>query len=587
MSDGKLIRKYAIVFVGMAALIVYYPVLSAPFLNLDDTTLIGSLINSNDIGSVKSILTLFYPNSISRYYRPLLISTYWIDYGIWHQAESGFHLTNYLLHCFNSLLVFAIALKLFNDSSYRKSLACMAGMLFAVHPLTCESVAWISGRTDLLAGFFSLLAFYFFLGRASARWVACLSCLLAALLSKESALALLPIILLSNMALQYQKGRTTVQVVKSTLLCAVLLAIPLFIYLFLRMGGVEHLDSGVQKALSNRVSADNAGLNWQLLCYAAAVVAFYVKKLFVPFPLNLAIYKISERSYELFFVFMMATGGFWWVKKMRSSCLLLSLMVIGFSPAILVATSKMAWMPIAERYVYLSVAVWAISMVRLFQYAVTKRPRLAPVAKTTVLLVMSMFFVGSFHRALQWTDNQRLWADTYRKSPHNGKVLYKYGESLGGAAGVPYFKAAVATAPDDQWKDYSLLALAAHAVSTNRYAEARAYIDRALGINATPENYYRAVGILMRMKDLNPMERDALLRQCIEYYNAAYAKQKDPMALYAMGNLYLELREKAHARFCFKEILDHFPLTAFARHARLRLGGSQNEHVGPMPPQEK
>jgi tetratricopeptide (TPR) repeat protein len=237
----------------------------------------------------------------------------------------------------------------------------------------------------------------------------------------------------------------------------------------------------------------------------------------------------------------------------------------------------MAWTPLAERYLYLSVAVWAISMVMLFQYAVT-RPRLAPIAKAAVLLVVSVFFIASFHRALQWTDNQRLWADTYRKFPHNGKVLYKYGEALGGDAGLPYFKEAVAIAPDDQWKDYSLLALAAHAVSIKRYAEARADIDRALGIRAVPENYYRSANILMQMKGLSRKEKDALYRKCIEYYNAAYAKKKDPQALYRIGNLYLSLKEKEQARHFFMEIVNRFPTASVAKLARLRLDGLREGH---------
>jgi tetratricopeptide (TPR) repeat protein len=578
MPSSEYVKKYAITLVGLVALAAHYPVLSAPFFNLDDNSLITGLINSDTTYTFQSVVALFHPVSINRYFRPLLQLTFMADNRIWGQVASGYHLTNYLLHFLNSLLLYAISLKLFAGSVNRKPLACMTAMLFAVHPLTCEPVSWISGRTDVLAGFFSLAAFYFFLGTGWGSALSSIFCVLAGLFSKESALATIPLILTANIILRFRQGATPMAVLKSTLSWAVLFGIPLIVYLFLRMDGLEHLDSGVQEALSAGSAKGGSGSSLAMCRYVAAVIAFYIKKLFIPFPLNFAIYRINEALYDLLFVLLAVTGGCLLIRKRGYASLWLLMMVTAFSPAILVATSKMAWTPLAERYLYLSVAVWAVAMGMLYQYGVTLRPRLIPIARGAVLLLICVFFVASFHRDMQWTDNKRLWADTYQHSPQYGKVLYKYGEALGGDAGVPYFKEAVASVPDDQWKDYSLLALAEHAVSIKKYPEAKAYIKRALGIRATPENYYRSIAILMQMKGLSPPERDALSRKCIEYYNAAYAESKDPMALYAVGNLYLDLKEKANARYCFKEILNHFPLTAYARLARVRLDGLAKEH---------
>src|SRR3989344_1526911 len=64
-----------------------------------------------------------------------------------------FHATNLLLHIANGLLVFAI-LRRWID--VRAALLC--ALLFSVHPLQTEAIAWASGRKDLLSAFFFLLS---------------------------------------------------------------------------------------------------------------------------------------------------------------------------------------------------------------------------------------------------------------------------------------------------------------------------------------------------------------------------------------------------------------------------------------------
>jgi tetratricopeptide (TPR) repeat protein len=72
----------------------------------------------------------------------------------------GYHLVNVLLHLLNTLLVFQLAMQLFIrlGSGRTQLLSSIAALLFGIHPLHVESVAWVSGRKDLLYTCFYLLS---------------------------------------------------------------------------------------------------------------------------------------------------------------------------------------------------------------------------------------------------------------------------------------------------------------------------------------------------------------------------------------------------------------------------------------------
>ncbi|MCX6557042.1 MAG: glycosyltransferase family 39 protein [Candidatus Aminicenantes bacterium] len=93
-----------------------------------------------------------------QYYRPLVSFSFWLDYKLWGLNAAGFHLTNMLLHSLNVLLLFLLVARCFNDWLA----AFAAASLFAVFPTNFENVAWISGRTDLLALLFLLLSAHCF-----------------------------------------------------------------------------------------------------------------------------------------------------------------------------------------------------------------------------------------------------------------------------------------------------------------------------------------------------------------------------------------------------------------------------------------
>jgi hypothetical protein len=89
------------------------------------------------------------------HYIPLTWMTLGLDYVIWGMNPAGYHLTNLLLHAANAVLFYFMALRVLRaalpDRSTDGSLALTVGsgfatLLFAIHPLRVESVAWITER---------------------------------------------------------------------------------------------------------------------------------------------------------------------------------------------------------------------------------------------------------------------------------------------------------------------------------------------------------------------------------------------------------------------------------------------------------
>ncbi len=128
---------------------------------------------------------------VNTYYRPIVLVSFLVDRTMWGENPFGYHLTNLILHAACSLFVLGLGRKFLGNQS-----GLFAALLFAVHPIHTESVAWISGRTDLLASVFSLAAVCLYLRTRSdevasaARMIPVVLAFGLALLSKEVAFGL-------------------------------------------------------------------------------------------------------------------------------------------------------------------------------------------------------------------------------------------------------------------------------------------------------------------------------------------------------------------------------------------------------------
>ncbi|PYM54510.1 MAG: hypothetical protein DMD79_24495 [Candidatus Rokuibacteriota bacterium] len=129
------------------------------------------------------------------------MATFGIDSVLWGMWPAGYHLTNVLLHSANVMLVFVIAVWFLSKATSlppraRRMGAVAAALLFALHPLRVEAVTWVTGRLDVLSGFWFLVMILTYLraseaeGRPRQRWLlGSLAALTLGLLSKPVVMA--------------------------------------------------------------------------------------------------------------------------------------------------------------------------------------------------------------------------------------------------------------------------------------------------------------------------------------------------------------------------------------------------------------
>lgn len=149
------INKYfpQILIVGFI-LLIYTQNLWFDFAYLDDTLIIFA--EYEKIDSLSDIPSSFVHGYLyDNYYRPMVMISFIIDTAIAGQSSMMYHLTNLIIHCIVTLLLFQILIKL----EFTRNVSLIAALLFAVHPLNINAVSWIVGRNDLLLALFSMLSF--------------------------------------------------------------------------------------------------------------------------------------------------------------------------------------------------------------------------------------------------------------------------------------------------------------------------------------------------------------------------------------------------------------------------------------------
>src|SRR5215471_6176343 len=185
---------------GMAA---FLPTINADFVNWDDTA--SFLENPHYRGLGLSQLSWMFTTTLLAHWSPFTWMTWGANYMIGGLDPRGYHLVNVLLHGANVALFYLVARRLLlagfdRRLDARDGVEIVAGSMFAalvfgLHPLRVESVAWVSERRDLLGAFFLLLAVLAYLrgvalGRliGSRWWALSLAAFAAALLSKAAAM---------------------------------------------------------------------------------------------------------------------------------------------------------------------------------------------------------------------------------------------------------------------------------------------------------------------------------------------------------------------------------------------------------------
>ena len=201
MRANTLLRAFLILTPSVACLLFYLSTLSGGFLS-DDYAVLGALDAWHREGRLGGALLSKFVSGLdapSNYYRPLSMLSFGANFLLWGAAPYAWRLTNLVFHIASGALLFAIAHRLVDGRGGVKTgtpwAGAVAASVFLLFPTSAEAVAWVSGRYDLMALFFSLVSVACFqrMARWTDRWgwssLAAAACAFA---SKESAV-LLPV----------------------------------------------------------------------------------------------------------------------------------------------------------------------------------------------------------------------------------------------------------------------------------------------------------------------------------------------------------------------------------------------------------
>ncbi len=147
-----------VAIIAACVFIAYLPAINGDFIWDDD-----KLLTENQLVKAPEGLSYIWCTNKEIDFWPVTNSAFWLEWRLWEMNPLGYHVTNLILHTTEALLVWLILRKLSIPGAY------LAALIFALHPVNVESVAWIASRKNLMAMLFfqfSILWYFKFIERA-------------------------------------------------------------------------------------------------------------------------------------------------------------------------------------------------------------------------------------------------------------------------------------------------------------------------------------------------------------------------------------------------------------------------------------
>lgn len=569
----QLSRRGQILLIIAVGLAVFYPALFGEFCNVDDVSMI-SAYSSADSWSLKR---LFFPgNGGGLYYRPLIRVSFLVDRILLQHDPVWLHLHNVALHLLNAVLVYYLALSLL---SFRKSrmawFPLISALIFCLHPITTESVDWVSGRTDLLASTFvlssAIMLVRFRMLRRTGYLIGSLCLFLLAMLSKEVSLAFFPGMLLILSAKDGDQAREPGQGPARALFLSG--SATLLVFFLFRSFAYTSNASRIGMTLSS-ISNDPG----HAVMVVLGAFGFYMKKVLLPLPLNFAIVEVDP-LYQLLALPLLAFCAYLLTRRTMVSALYLSGVFL-IAPSFLIAFHQIAWTPYAERYIYLPTAFMVIAMCFcLGERLPAARPQLLRWLAFILLPLMAFASVG---RNLTWRSNYALMKDTVEKSPYFSETRLLYASQLAKrgelAAALVQAKRSI-SAYRPRYDERPELSVAEILQLQGKTDEAIAAVEVVLKKEARSRAALQQLVSLWQDKvrlSANAGEAAAFNGKLLESYRLLHAETRDPSVLYRMGGVFLALGDTAAARRSFQSVSDATPAGSLLK----RFSGNEIARLG-------
>lgn len=418
-GQPRFIHPLSLAGIAIVTLLVYSGSLSNGILNWDDNKYLleNPYLHDLSFNGIRAIFSSFYMGN----YHPLTSLSWSIEYALAGFNSKVFHVTNLLLHTANAILVFYLVKRLLKDHWA----GVLASLLFALHPMHVESVAWIAERKDVLYTFFFLFSLIYYLRyKETARvsdYVIAIVFFVLSLLSKSAAVALAPVLFILDYFLQ-RKWDARAFYEKIPFLA---LSVAFGLLALASQGKAMEEDFAPQFPILQRLL---------IVCYN---FDYYLLSFFVPFKLSpLHPYPVMPGSpLPLLFSLspllpLLLIIGIYFAKDYRR-LLISGLTFFLLSMVMVIQLIPVGRAIVAERYTYvpyigLSIIVVAFALKWMRSKSqMTDFLRVAPL----LIIIFSLFvFAGiSNARTRVWKDSDSLFSDIIKKYPGDAWAYYNRG----------------------------------------------------------------------------------------------------------------------------------------------------------------
>jgi protein O-mannosyl-transferase len=404
-QEEKLLN-WKILFLIAASFLAYYPTLTFEFVHWDDLVYVmgNDMITSVNWINLKKIFSTYFQGN----YHPLILISFLYDYHFFKYAASGYHLHNLVLHIVNAVLVYSFFFHLLKKNS---NVAVTVALLFALHPMHVESVAWVSERKDVLYTawyFLSLLSYLFFLqkGRSFYYFLALLFFLFSCLSKAQAVTLPLVLLLIDYMILQKFEWKTIVQ------------KIPFFLL---------SLIFGIIAVFAQRASSYINPLDipvFQSLFYAPYSLWVYLMKFLAPvFQTAIYDYPVTLQgtipwylyfSPVIFPVLLFAVWKTWKNYKYVTFGILFFLATIFPVLQFLPVGSAV----VAERYSYIPyIGLSAIIAIAFWENRSKLKLKNKNILDASAIFILILMIFLTWNRTYAWQNSIALWTDVMKKNP--------------------------------------------------------------------------------------------------------------------------------------------------------------------------
>ena len=390
---------------ALVTTIALWPSLRNGFVDWDDPGYVtdNRLISDTSLSGFGAMFHTFVGGN----YQPLTIASYALDYRLWKLDPKGYHLTNLILHLLTTLAVFWFVLLLTGSNE----LSAITSIFFGVHPLHVESVAWVSGRKDLLYTLFyvlSCVSYLFWLrGRTVRAYAGSLLLFLLSLLSKGMAVTLPGTLLAIDFHTRRRVGPKKLLLEKAP-----------FILIALAFAYV----SVVAQAKEGAVHLASYAFYERILFACYGIVA-YIVRAFVPIHLS-AFYPYPLKTggvlpvvYYLAPLGALAIASAVYLLARKDRTVAFGALFFLANVALVLQVFPVGSAIIADRYTYLSYVGVGLMIASLYRWLA--RTSTARAALITLLLASgSMAVLATRARCEVWRDNVSLWTDVLSRYPN-------------------------------------------------------------------------------------------------------------------------------------------------------------------------